>query len=156
MAIRRRLLVAVLAVAIGLAGCATVSPPNELPAAATVAATVAAASSTTAAAATAPALATPVPAVDPVAFFRAQQAACARHAASTGNPGVDPGRFADATSVRDLGDGAYLVRDGQGTQLVVEPGKGIVLPQSGRAGDVMPQPYGFGCPETVFVGGADG
>lgn len=98
----------------------------------------------------------PGPERDPVAFFRAQQAVCAHHAAGTGNPTVEPDRFSGASWVRDPGDGAYLVQDGQGTRLVVGRATGIVLPTSGRPGDLMPAPCGFGCPETVFIGAADG
>lgn len=152
MTLRGTLLVGV---AILTAGCAVASPPAEAPAAAT--ATTGAATPVPAVTVdTTPVLATPaVPAVDPVAFLRSQQAACAAHAATTGNPAVEPDRFSGATVVRGLGDGAYLVRDGRGTELVVEPAKGVVLPPSGRTTDLMPSPYGFGCPETVFVGAAD-
>jgi len=137
------------------AGCTTTSPPTETQSAA-AATTEAAAQATTVAVAATPVLATPAPERDPVAFFRAQQAVCAHHAAGTGNPTVEPDRFSGASWVRDPGDGAYLVQDGQGTRLVVGRATGIVLPTSGRPGDLMPAPCGFGCPETVFIGAADG
>lgn len=92
---------------------------------------------------------------DAVAFFRDQEAACRAHADRVGNPVVEPDRFATAMLVRDLGGGAHLVEDGQGTRLVVRPGDGIVLPESGEDTDLMPPPYGFGCPEDVFRGTAD-
>lgn len=129
----------------------------EPPAAATVT-TAASAPATAVPAGATPTLAATVTAANApgaVAFFQAQQAACTQHAAATGNPAVEPDRFSGATQVSDLGNGAYLVRDGRGTELRVEPGKGVVLPSSGSATDVMPPPYGFGCPETVFVGAAD-
>lgn len=72
-----------------------------------------------------------------------------------GCPGVEADRFAGATLVRALGGGAYLVVDGRGTRLVVEPAKGGVRPESGRTADVLPAPYGFGCPETVLLGASD-
>jgi hypothetical protein len=132
------------------------STPVESPAAPTV--TTALSAATTTPTAAAPALATtatPVNAPGAVAFFQAQEGPCARHAVATGNPSVEPDRFSGATQVSDLGGGAYLVRDGRGTELRVEPGQGVVLPPSGRTTDLMPPPYGFGCPETVFVGAAD-
>jgi hypothetical protein len=142
-----------------IAGCTAASPPAEEPAAGTAATeftSEVAVPVPTVAEDTSPALATPAaPAVDPLAFLRAQQSACAAHAATTGNPVAEPDRFSGATVVRALGDGAYLVRDGRGTELVVDPAKGVVLPPSGRADDLMPAPYGFGCPESVFVGTAD-
>jgi hypothetical protein len=50
------------------------------------------------------------------------------------------------------GERATLIRDGRGTQLVVVPPRGVVLPPSGRESEVMPMPYEFGCSTTVFVG----
>ena len=47
-------------------------------------------------------------------------------------------RFRDAKVVRDLGDGTTEIEDGRGTHLVVDPGRGIVLPASGKQCDVMP------------------
>lgn len=96
----------------------------------------------------------PAPAPDPLAFFRAQEEPCRQHAAQLGIAAVEDARFRDATVVRELGDGATEIADGRGTHLVVVPGKGIVLPASGRPTDVMPPPYGFTCTETVFVGAA--
>lgn len=87
-----------------------------------------------------------------MAFFRSQETACRAHAEKTGNPVVAADRFAGARQVGDLGGGAYLVEDGQGTRLVVKPGDGIVLPESGNPNDEMPSDYSFGCPEDVFVG----
>ena len=65
---------------------------------------------------------------------------------------VEPDRFSGAKVVRELGNGSTLIEDGGGTQLVVVPGRGIVLPPSGRESDVMPMPYEFGCSTKVFVG----
>lgn len=106
---------------------------------------------------TPPPVVAPAPSAGPdaVAFFRAQEAGCRTHAEATGNPQVEPDRFAGARRVRDLSGGATLVEDGRGTRLVVEAAKGIVLPASGQSVDLMPAPYGFGCPATIFVGGAD-
>lgn len=132
-----------------LGGCTARPASTPLPSAVT--ATTPPAGSGPAAATAAAATAQP----DAVAFFRAQEAGCARHAAARGNPPVESDRFAGATLVRALGGGAYLVADGRGTRLVVDPGEGVVRPESGRTGDVMPAPYGFGCPEAVFLGAAD-
>jgi hypothetical protein len=142
--------------ALAAACTSTPSAPAESPSASTVGTAVAAPTATAVAAApTLATTATSTSAPDAVAFFRSLQAGCAQHAAATGNPVVEPDRFAGATQVRDLGGGSYLVRDGQGTELVVQPAKGVVLPASGRAGDLMPSPYGFGCSEKVFLGGSD-
>ena len=152
-----RLIVPVLAGSAVMAACTSQgSAPAEAPSASTVT-TGASAPATTAVAATPTLATTPTStsAPDAVAFFRSLQAGCAQHAATTGNPVVEPDRFAGATQVRDLGSGSYLVRDGRGSELVVQPAKGVVLPASGKAGDQMPAPYGFGCSEKVFVGGSD-
>lgn len=141
--------------AVAAACTSTPSSPSESPSAATV--TTVSAPAGTAVAAT-PTLAATVASTGPpgaVAFFQAQEAGCAQHAATTGNPVVEPDRFAGATQVRDLGGGSYLVRDGRGTALVVQPAKRVVLPASGNAGGEMPAPYGFGCSEKVFLGGSD-
>ena len=143
--------------AVAAACTSTASAPVEAPAASTVT-TAASAPPTSSAEAATPTLAATVTTANTpgaVAFFQAQEAPCRQHAAATGNPPVEPDRFSGATEVRDLGNGAYLIRDGQGTELRVEPGKGVVLPPSGRATDSMPPPYGFGCSEKVFVGAAD-
>ena len=89
---------------------------------------------------------------DALAFFRAQEGPCKEYAQQVGNPVAEPDRFSGATVVRELGDGATLIEDGRGTQLVVVPRRGIVLPPSGRESDVMPLPYEFSCSTTVFVG----
>ena len=142
-------------VLVTLTGCSaggtpTPSPTTEPPT------PTAATPATTAPAATAPATATPettgVPASDPLAFFRAQEASCKAFAQLVGNPVVEPDRFSGAKVVRDLGNGATQIDDGRGTRLVVVPRRGIVLPASGRTTDVMPPPYEFGCSEKVFVG----
>jgi len=89
---------------------------------------------------------------DALAFFRAQEGPCQQFAAQQGIAAVDGERFRDATVVRALGDGTTEIADGQGTHLVVDPGRGIVLPASGKQSDVMPPPYAFTCSEKVFVG----
>ena len=89
---------------------------------------------------------------DALAFFRAQEESCKRFAAQQGIDAVEGERFRDAKVVRDTGDGTTEIEDGRGTHLVVAPGRGIVLPASGKQGDVMPPPYGFTCSEKVFVG----
>ena len=102
-----------------------------------------------------PPTAVPVPstaAPDALAFFRAQEGPCQQFAAQQGIAAVDGERFRDATVVRALGDGTTEIADGQGTHLVVDPGRGIVLPASGKQSDVMPPPYAFTCSEKVFVG----
>jgi ABC-type transport system substrate-binding protein len=156
----RAVRVAVLVVAgsaLSAACTSAASSPAQPPAAPTVT-TAESAPVTTTTAAT-PTLATTAAATTSasgaVAFFRAQEAGCAQHAAATGNPPVEPARFAGATQVRDLGGGSYLVRDGRGTELVVQPAKGVVLPASGKAADEMPSPYGVGCSEKVFLGSSD-
>lgn len=104
-----------------------------------------------------PAPAPPPPttaAPDALAFFRAQEESCKQFADQQGIAAVESERFRDAKVVRDLGDGATEIEDGRGTHLVVEPGRGIVLPASGKQSDVMPPPYGFTCSEKVFVGAA--
>lgn len=140
-----------------VAGCSTTDRPSQSPSAPTAATSSAAAppsgAAVTAALATAPP--TTAPPLDAVSFLRGQEAACRAHATAVGNPVVEPDRFAGARQVGDRGNGAYLVEDGRGTRLVVVPADGIVLPESGRRDDVMPPPYGFGCPENVFVGAAD-
>jgi ABC-type transport system substrate-binding protein len=155
---RARLAVLVLAGSAVAAACtSTPSAPAESPAAPTVT-TAGSVPTTTLAQVATPTLAstaTSAAVLDAVAFFRAQQAPCAQHAAATGNPVVEQDRFAGATQVRDLGGGSYLVRDGRGTELVVRPTRGVVLPPSGNVADRMPPPYGFGCSEKVFLGGSD-
>ena len=89
---------------------------------------------------------------DPLAFFRAQEESCKQFAAQQGIDAVEGERFRDAKVVRDTGDGTTEIEDGRGTHLVVDPGRGIVLPASGKQSDVMPPPYGFTCSEKVFVG----
>ena len=101
----------------------------------------------------APSTAVPTTAApDALVFFRAQEESCKQFAAQQGIAAVDGERFRDATVVRGLGDGTTEIADGQGTHLVVDPGRGIVLPASGKQSDVMPPPYGFTCSEKVFVG----
>jgi hypothetical protein len=151
-----RLAVLALAGSAVTAACtSTASAPVEAPSASTATTAVSVPVTGTTAPAALAATVTPGNAPGAVAFLQAQQAACAQHAAATGNPPVEPDRFSGATEVSDLGNGAYLVRDGRGTELRVEPAKGVVLPPSGNQTDLMPSPYGFGCPETVFVGAAD-
>ena len=113
-----------------LAGCTVAGTPAPAPAPATAAAP------------------------DPLAFFRAQEESCKQFAAQQGIAPVEDERFRDAKVVRDLGGGTTEIEDGRGTHLVVDPGRGIVLPASGKQSDVMPPPYGFTCSEKVFVGAA--
>ena len=118
---------------VALAGCTTAGTPAAAP--------------------TPPPTAVPATAApDALAFFRAQEGPCRQFAAQQGIAAVDGERFRDATVVRGLGDGTTEIADGQGTHLVVDPGRGIVLPASGKQSDVMPPPYAFTCSEKVFVG----
>lgn len=149
------------AVLVTLTGCSTGGAPTPAP---SISATTAAPTPTTqprtptatAPGTTAPATGAPattaLPAPDPLAFFRAQEAPCKAFAQQVGNPVVEPERFRGATVVRVLGNGATQIDDGRGTRLVVVPRRGIVLPASGRTTDVMPPPYEFGCSEKVFLG----
>ena len=91
---------------------------------------------------------------DPLAFFHAQEESCKQFATQQGIAPVEDERFRDAKVVRDLGGGTTEIEDGRGTHLAVDPGRGIVLPASGKQSDVMPPPYGFTCSEKVFVGAA--
>jgi len=125
---------------VALAGCTTAGTPAPAPAPPPTAAPPTAAPSTAA--------------PDALAFFRAQEETCKQFAAQQGIAPVEDERFRDAKVVRDLDDGATEIEDGRGTHLVVDPGRGIVLPASGRQSDVMPPPYGFTCSEKVFVGAA--
>src|SRR6476661_7012600 len=125
---------------VALAGCTTAGTPAHAPAPPPTAAPPTAAPSTAA--------------PDALAFFRAQEETCKQFAAQQGIAPVEDERFRDAKVVRDLDDGATEIEDGRGTHLVVDPGRGIVLPASGRQSDVMPPPYGFTCSEKVFVGAA--
>ena len=113
-----------------LAGCTVAGTPAPAPAPATAAAP------------------------DPLAFFRAQEESCKQFAAQQGIAPVEEERFRDAKVVRDLGGGTTEIEDGRGTHLVVDPGRRIVLPASGKQSDVMPPPYGFTCSEKIFVGAA--
>src|SRR3954449_8841221 len=123
---------------LALAGCTTAGTPAPAPAPTTAAPTVA------------PTSAAP----DPLAFFRTQEESCKQFATQQGIAPVEDERFRDAKVVRDLGGGTTEIEDGQGPHLVVDPGRGIVLPASGKPTDVMPTPYGFTCSEKVFVGAA--
>jgi hypothetical protein len=127
---------------VALAGCTTTGTPAPAP-------PPSPAAPPTAARTPAP---TTTAAPDALAFFRAQEEPCKQFAARQGIDAVDGERFRDAKVVRDLGDGATEIADGRGTHLVVDPGRGIVLPASGEQSDVMPPPYGFTCSEKVFVG----
>ena len=117
---------------VALAGCTTAGTPAPAP----------------------PTAAPTTAAPDPVAFFRAQEESCKQFATQQGIAPVEDERFRDAKVVRDLGGGTTEIEDGRGTHLVVDPGRGIVLPASGKPTDVMPPPYGFTCSEKVFVGAA--
>jgi hypothetical protein len=144
---RRTLRVALLAapaVLVTLGACAVGGTPKPAPGAD--------APATTAASTPRAAPATPATPPDALAFFRAQGGPCEEHAQQLGNPPVEPDRFSGAKVVRELGNGATLIVDGRGTQLVVVPSRGVVLPPSGRESDVMPMPYEFACTEKVFVG----
>lgn len=87
-------------------------------------------------------------------FFRGTRTACADHTESTGNPVVADEWFDDARVVENLGDGAWLIIDGAGNRLVVEPDEGVVYSEDGRDA-VLPMEYSFGCPETVYLGSLD-
>lgn len=63
--------------------------------------------------------------------------------------------FTNAKIVQNLVQGATLIQDGAGQQLVVKPAEGVVLPRSGNPSDEMPLPYAFSCPTTIFVGEYD-
>ena len=76
---------------------------------------------------------------DALAFFRAQEESCKQFAAQQGIDAVEGERFREAKVVRDTGDGTTEIEDGRGTHLVVDPGRGIVLPASGKQSDVMPR-----------------
>lgn len=135
-----------------MAGC-TSTPENASPSAGVP---------TAAAPTTAPAPESPpstsvrsAPAIDPVAFFRAQEPGCRAQAKKYDNPPVESARFFGAKLVRALGDGAFLISDGLGTRLVVRPAAPTVLPESGNEADEMPAPYGAGCPPEVFKGTSD-
>jgi hypothetical protein len=93
--------------------------------------------------------------VEPVTFFRSQAPACRAYAKQHGTPQVEAARFTGAGLVDALGDGAFLIRDGFGTRLVVKPTDRVVLPASGRDTDEMPAPYQLGCPPDTFKGGTD-
>jgi hypothetical protein len=123
---------------VALAGCTTAGTPAPAPPPPPTAAPSTAAPSTA------------VP--DALAFFRAQEESCKQFAAQQGIDAVDGQRCRDAKVGRTLGDGTTEIADGQGTRLVVDPGRGIVLPASGKQSDVMPPPYAFTCSEKVFVG----
>lgn len=134
-----------------LAGCGGASSDTSDAAAPGVASDAATGPATQASPSTS---ARPAP-VEPVTFFRAQAPGCRAHAKQYGNPQVESARFIRATLVDALGGGAYLIRDGLGTRLVVRPTDRVVLPESGKETDLMPAPYGTGCPPEVFKGSAD-
>ena len=133
---------------VALAGCTTAGTPAPAPPPPPTAAPTTPVPSTAAPSTPAPSTAAP----DALAFFRAQEEPCRRFAAQQGIDPVDGERFRGATVVRALGDGTTEIADGQGTHLVVDPGRRVVLPASGKQSDVMPPPYAFTCSEKVFVG----
>jgi hypothetical protein len=128
---------------VALAGCTTAGTPAPAPPPPPTAAPPTVAPPTAAPTTAAP---------DALAFFRAQEESCKQFAAQQGIDAVEGERFRDAKVVRDLSGGTTEIEDGRGTHLVVDPGRGIVLPASGKQSDVMPPPYGFTCSEKVFVG----
>ncbi|GAA3103530.1 hypothetical protein GCM10010464_78530 [Pseudonocardia yunnanensis] len=141
-----------LVAAAALVGCTS---SGETPPATTAAPTTApiAQDTTSAAPTTFPTATTTVTAApDAVAFFKAQEPACRAEAERVGNPVVDPARFAGAKLVQQNTDGTALIEDGAGTQLIVDVSGEKILPASGNAEDLMPDPYGFGCPPEIFVG----
>ncbi|MGI8814842.1 MAG: hypothetical protein ACR2G2_06010 [Pseudonocardia sp.] len=95
------------------------------------------------------------PVTDPVAFFRMQEQVCRAHAQKQGNAQVEPARFAKAKLVRALGGGTFIIADGMGTRLAVRPAARSVLPESGKVTDIMPAPYGIGCPSEIFEGASE-
>lgn len=91
--------------------------------------------------------------VGPLEFFRERETGCSAEASlrSRGNrsdTGVEHDRFSGAVVVRELIRDPALIRDGRGTRLIVERWRtaGRVLPESGRYGDLLPEPYRSGCP----------
>lgn len=91
---------------------------------------------------------------DALAFFAATETTCADWSAETGNPVVEPERFADATVTSELADGLFAIEDGRGTPLQVDVMAGLVFGDNGPEG-VMPRPYAFGCPAELYVGTLD-
>lgn len=91
-----------------------------------------------------------------LAFFRSLEATCAAHAEATGDPQVDPQRFADATTDGSTtADGHVVVEDGAGDRLAVDLDSRVVHPEAG-VDEVLVRDYAFGCPEDVFLGTLDG
>ncbi|WP_433294063.1 hypothetical protein ACQPZQ_09245 [Pseudonocardia sp. CA-142604] len=150
---RLRVVLIGLVAAAALVGCTSSGESPPATAAAPTTAPVAQDTTTAAAPTTFPTATTTVTAApDAVAFFKAQEPACRAEAERVGNPVVDPARFAGAKLVQQNTDGTALIEDGEGTQLIVDVSGKKVLPPSGNPEDLMPDPYGFGCPPEVFVG----
>ena len=106
-------------------------------------------------------------------YFASLETACT--AFVSGRPIVESVRFTEAKILSEQSPGKWLLRDGLGTELIVDtrgwvggdpadvfrsgavlPAKGawIVTPTGGPE-DVLPRNYAFGCPEDIFVGKAD-
>ena len=88
---------------------------------------------------------------DALEFFRSTEEACRTWADDTGNPVVDPDRFADAEVESEIEDGLFVVTDGEGTRLQVDLIAESVFGTDGPEG-IMPNPYAFGCPAGLYVG----
>jgi hypothetical protein len=84
-------------------------------------------------------------------FFRSTEAECRAHTDRVGNMPPEPQRFAGATVVGSAGDGAWLVEDGLGDELIVDLVDRVVYSTDGPE---MPLPtiYSFGCPEDRYLG----
>lgn len=85
-------------------------------------------------------------------FFRSTEEACAAHAAQTGNPVVEPERFAGATVDHEVEAGMWRIVDGSGVELTVDLDEQVIYGTDGPDG-LMPNPYSFGCPPELYVGG---
>lgn len=113
-------------------------------------------STTTAAPTTAP-TPTAAPTVPPespdaaLAFFRSTEAMCRSHAQQFGNPEVPAQYFSGASPVEPRGGGRWLIRDGGGTLLVVDPNARVVHPADGPEG-LLRHEYSFGCSEQLYLG----
>lgn len=89
-----------------------------------------------------------------LAFFRSTEATCADHADQTSNPRVDPARFADARAMSAQANGVWVIVDGLGDELTVDLNERVIYGSKGPAGE-LPSAYTFGCPEDLYLGGAD-
>lgn len=88
-----------------------------------------------------------------LAFFRQTEADCATYAERTSNPVVPSSLFEKAKVIGPSSGPAWLIEDGEGNQLVVNPVARVIHSVDGPSG-VLPQIYSFGCPESVYLGSA--